>query len=246
MTGLALLTDAFNSLRVNRTLVALYVALVCVSELVIRFVLLLLPSGLSEEGASQTERLLATLLFIVHAAIMSAIQAVLFARLGKEIDRPLWKCGSDKEAFNRFFSSWLALNLGIVLLLRVQMLAAGMDQAGAILFLEFLLMFSFALFFPVGVSVMYAKIEHWRQAPGALRVLSAQLPLVSTVMFLGFAAYAYMFLMRILLADITFPVFPVTVISAPLALVDCLSFAAMWRICMVHRDAPPEEDLDFY
>lgn len=246
MTGLALVIDALQSLKRTQILIALYVLICCGFELVFRLALLLLPDSTPDLEGPAWVRLVALAAYVVLAAIVSAVQAVLFARMGKAIDKPLWKCEGDGEALRRFFSIWLVLNMFMLLLFRLLAIAGKQEIEAAAVLLDLLLMFSYALFFPVGVPVMYMKVEHWQEVPVALKTITSQFGLVLMVMFLGFFSFSFTVLMQNVLGNEPGTFMPLIVISVPVAFLDCLSFAAMWRVCMIHRDSPPEEDLDFY
>lgn len=246
MTGLALVADALQSLKRSPAIVAGYVLFCCGSELIVRLLLQLLPESTPELEGPAWARLVVLAAYVVLAVIVSAAQAVLFARLGKAIDKPLWKCEDDREALHRFFSIWLLLNMLILLILRLMVVSRRQELEALGVMLELALMFGFALFFPIGTSVMYMKVEHWRDVPAALKTILSQFGLSLMVMFLGFFSYSYTVLMQGVFGNEPGTLVPVLVISMPVVFLDCLSFAAMWRVCMIHRDSPPEEDLDFY
>ena len=48
---------------------------------------------------------------ILLAGLIALFQAVAYARLGSDIDKPLWKCRDDHDAVARFTSIWLMFNL---------------------------------------------------------------------------------------------------------------------------------------
>lgn len=246
MTGLALVADAFQSLRRTQTTVALYLLVYCGFELVFRLAMLLLPESKPDLEGPAWVRLVALAAFVLFAIIASVVQAVLFARMGKAIDRPLWKCEDDGEALRRFFSIWLVLNMFMLLLFRLLAIADRQEIEAARVILALLLMSGYALFFPVGVSAMYLKVTHWQEVPAALKTITSQFGLSLMVMFLGLSSFTYTVLLQDVLGNEPGIVTPLLAISAPVAFLDCLSFAAMWRVCMIHRDNPPEEDLDFY
>lgn len=246
MTGLALVADAFQSLKRSPALVAGYALVCCSSEYLVQLLLPLLPESTPDLEGPAWVRMAALAALVVHAVILSAAQAVFFARLGKSIDNPLWKCEDDREALRRFFSIWLVLNMLVLLIIRLMTITREQEFESASLMLELSLMFGFALFFPAGASIMYAKVERWQDTPAALRTISSQFGLSLMVMCIGFLSFSYMLLMQELLGSEAGTIVPIVVISAPVTILDCLSFAAMWRVCMIHRDSPPEEDLSFY
>ncbi|HNR32493.1 MAG TPA: hypothetical protein PKI11_16505 [Candidatus Hydrogenedentes bacterium] len=246
MTARALFLDAWESVRRNWMTVTVFIAVVCVSEAIIRLLSLALVGGSPPEALSPALRVAELALKILLAAVYSAAQAVCYARMGKDIDRPLWKCPSDWEALARFFTPWFILNLLLLLLWTLQGVVAAHDSAGGVLLLEFLIMLLYVLCVPIGACIVYGGGLQWQALGYLLYPLAKQFSLAVIPMLFGLIGFTLIGLVYDLVPGIAgMPLTPV-LLSAPLALLDCLAFAAMWRVCMIQRDTPPDEDLDFF
>lgn len=185
----------------------------------------------------------------VLAAGVGLLQAVVFARLGKSIDRPLWKCRDDREAVRRFFLLWFILNLGMIALEQLHANALDWRAAEPAMLLEILYFFAFVLVLPIGICVMYSGRLEWTALPETLRPLGRQLPLTLRVMALMALQLALQIALQKAFAgqfkDRSAILIPALTI-APAAFLDCLAFCAMWRVCMIHRQSGDEDTGDFF
>ena len=169
-----------------------------------------------------------------------AVAAVLgFSRLGRELDRPLWKVAGDAEALKRFFLPWFVLILAIVTTARLlQRFAEGAPQSAWIPPLMFVFFVLFLFSVPVAACVMFFGHFDWREMPVSLAPLAHQFPLALAVLFVNFVAFIFMLslpeLVQIWPPLEDAPWFE-CLIDVPFALVDCYVFAAAWLICMLDR-----------
>ena len=242
MTAGRLLADAWHSLKRNQAPLGLYVLLLTAVNLLYR-----LASG-HVEGFVEPDALpswypiyaIAADLFL--AAGFSAVQAVVFAMFGREIDRPLWKCEGPGDALRRFFIVWFILNLVILTVIRLQVRAAEADAAQVVIALDFLMLGLYLFALPVGACVMYWGRLNWEELGESLAPIARQFPLVVVVLAINFGQY----ILHLILVDLLpqaradSPIV-LAIADIPFHLLDCFAFAAMWRICMLHRDTSYED-----
>jgi hypothetical protein len=182
------------------------------------------------------------------SALIALLQALIFSRMGRAIDRPLWKCAGHADAARRFFMPWFLLNLIGTVLQQLQINAQGLDDAGAALFTEFLFMVFYVGAVPIGAAVMYFGGLEWARLGDALAPIGRQLRHVVPVFVLMAASYVLHFLLVALLMGVLGQtgvdgavVLPALAIGVP-AFVECLAFAVMWRVLMLDRDTAMYED----
>lgn len=172
---------------------------------------------------------------LVVAGAIGLLQAVVFARLGKEIDRPLWKCGSDREALRRFFVVWFLLNLLQVTLRQLIISARRADFQDAEALFSLVFSLTWVLYLPIGVCIMYWGRLDWRHLGEALAPIVEQFRLTLLV----FLLMLFQLVFDTVSAEVMrggHGVMGPCVLVVVLTWIECLAFAAMWRICMVHRD----------
>jgi hypothetical protein len=189
------------------------------------------------------------LIQMVYVALYAALVAVVFARLGKDIDRPLWKCGSSAEALRRFFALWLIINLYFLMLYRLQRVAIMHDNEDVAIFLELLVMISYIVAFPAGTCIMYAGKLDWAQLGPSLRPLTRKFDLAFPVLAINFGGYVLLTIGMFIGAEVTAIAGRLLIpgaLSFAMALLDGFVFCAMWRVCMVHRDEPDTDDEDLF
>jgi hypothetical protein len=173
----------------------------------------------------------------------AVLQSIIFSRMGKNIDRPLWKISGDWEALRRYFPLWFALNAVIFILKDVSTYAIvvldSQNLAGAL----FLLLTFFAIIYiPAGAAIMFGGPVQLSALGEVLRPLIRQAP--RTLIVLMFAGLVFFFSHYLVLATASARwLWPL--ISIVEAYFDCVIFAAIWLICMYDRQNPEESDLDF-
>lgn len=176
------------------------------------------------------------------AGFVALLQAVLFARMGRSVDRPLWKCEGDSEAIRQYFPTWFMLNLLGMVLQQLQVNAQNSGDEGLMVFMEFVFMIAYMLVIPVGACVMHAGALEWPRAGEILAPIGRQLRQVLLVFVLMSLGYILHFVSVQVLhsalggegvdAAVLLPALAI----APPALVECLAFLIMWRILMLDRD----------
>ncbi|NIA13305.1 MAG: hypothetical protein GWP08_04435 [Nitrospiraceae bacterium] len=185
-------------------------------------------------------QVVASLFLAVTYAIASAIA---FSRLGKSIDRPLWKISGGREALRRFFPMWLLLFIPLLCIDHLTAWASVPPVKHNLAGLAFLTMLvAHAVVIPIGACIMFhgsAERAHLREA---LRPLARQFPPSAVILFLG----GMMFVFVILLIDATHTqrwLWPaIDIVSGYF---DCLIFSGVWLICMMDRQMPEDNDFEF-
>ncbi len=251
--GLQLLTGTFRAVLRNYDAVGLYVVLSAGISSVKRSVDILIKSGtipLADEVLMQTYRF-ASDLFI--AAGIAAASAIAFARMGCEIDRPMWKVKNDLAALNRFFVLWFIIGLLMLTFLRLLERFAGPDPVGGVadaLRMAFFLWWLVAV--PFGACVMFSGRLQWSNLADDLKPLAGQFRLTLLILFVNFLSFVGYLLVIDFLAtrpELQSKIWLSALIDVPFCLVDCFVFAGTWLICMEHRRRIEEErdhiDFDF-
>jgi hypothetical protein len=243
MTARALLQDAVDAMRRNAGVVIGFVLAAMGIELAFRLAGIPLAGLVDEDDVPGWARAYEVTLQVAQAAGFSVLTAAAYARLGKDIDRPLWKCASDLEAVRRFFMTWFTLNLIVVLVYRLQFMAFRAENRDLVLLLEFMSMIVFSVLTPAGACIMYHGGLDRAGLGVSLKPITRQFALAFLATFLGFLGYFFLNVVRVLDPMIHTRIILPVLVTIPLALLDALVFCTMWRICMVNRDTP-EEDAD--
>jgi len=247
------LADAWESVQRNRQSLLLYVGAFVLLNVLLNVLHLALfgTRPLDEQPPIILWYMLAV--GLVYAVVASAVQSIVFARMGEDIDRPVWRCPTDTEALRRFFMPWFLINLTGIAILHFQGVAQRVENQEASLVLSgvFLAAYLFAL--PVGVCIMYLGRFRWSELGTALRPLVRQFDLAVLVLLLRFVQFTW-FMMSyelyvpahrledpgwwtLLQSQVLF----LPLANIPIWVMDCLLFAALWRICMINRDQDVEE-----
>jgi len=246
-----LLQDGIDALRRNWQSVAVLAAAYMLLSLGIKASFLLTASSGDEAGALTPNPVWMIVATLVSASVLSVAQAALFARIGKEIDRPLWKCRDDVDALTRFFIVWLLLNLSGELLLHLSLRfeRQGWDDLSYIMVMLFAVVYLF--YIPIGACIMHHGALNWDELGHTLAPISAQFSDFALVLLIRIATLALWFAALALEASQEW-LFTVVcfqpLVQAPTVLLDCLAFAMMWRLCMIHRDSAhyrADDDFDF-
>jgi hypothetical protein len=167
-------------------------------------------------------------------------QSIAFARLGKSIDRPLWKISGDFEAVKRYFPLWAGLNAIVIL---VQVLTGWtIATFGASGLLLILMVVAVIFCIPMGAALMFLRTPEWAHLPEAVRPLFRQFP--KTLVVLALAGFLF-FVQIFLIGGTEDRPWLLPLIDIAFAYFDCVIFSAVWLICMYDRQAPEEVDLDF-
>lgn len=181
---------------------------------------------------------------ILFAAALAALYAVLLAALGREIDRPLWKCSLPREALQRFFTVWFILTLTTFVLRDFQ---ANANNPEAQLAIEVFLIFSLPFVIPLGACVMHHGALHWEELPAILAPLGRHFNLFLPVLLVGLFQYLLQLTLAAAVPPVTHPyaqAAALSLVNLPAAWLDLLMFAISWRICALHRDTAPASPFD--
>ncbi len=178
---------------------------------------------------------------ILLAALSSVFQAVFFAQLGKEIDRPLWKCADARTALNRFWLPWFIINLVFITVFRLQWRFAQSDSGDSVLIFEFAILLLYLFAIPVGTCIMHWGRLDWTELGDALSPMAKHFPLLLAVLGLNFFQWMLHLMVGFSLPESqSWGLAPLlALVNAPFALLDCVAFAATWQICMIHRNSSP-------
>ena len=249
---MTILRDAAQAVQRNLSALLLYAAIFAGVTVVATLLLAAFPTG-AGGPLSLSWRLLdvGIFLFVVHAIALG--QTLAFTRLGREIDRPLWKVRNDRDALHRFFVMWALINLAVNGLIRLSNMEYGTGESVSINHLLGLTALVACLVsVPAGAGIMFTGTVRLRTIGEGLAPLfrrPGHTAIVLAVM-----------LLQVILSD-TFHALlggqgeegPSLVLRLAVELgsgfvqvyLDCLAFAGVWLICMLDRDTIDEIDLDF-
>jgi len=185
---------------------------------------------------------------LVLAALIAALQSVVFAALGEEIDRPLWKNDGYRDALRRFFGTWFIIALIHMAFIRIEVSLSQLGLPEAVLPVVVPHMLWMGIYVPIGACIMYGGRLVWNEVPDRLSPILyvTQKSLVAIGLgCLQFVIWIFMlpYIPKAPMEAIAF----FAVLNFPLLLLECLGFAIMWHACMEYRDTAPErdDDLDF-
>jgi len=185
---------------------------------------------------------------IALACLISVLQACANARLGADIDRPLWKCLDDREAVARYAVIWVMLNLFYFTLMQLQSSMFDQGQvAMASLFSLFALTWNL-IYVPVGVCFMHHGGVKDLRLSEALMPLLHFLPRTLLVAGLGFLQ---LILFELLLSSVPEAMrglpWVIAPINIPIIYLECLGLAIIWNTCAEYRAvaAAHQDDDDF-
>lgn len=173
----------------------------------------------------------------------SAGEAIAFSRLGKEMDKPLWKIEGDGEALRRYFTLWFGLNLPALIF---YLLFAWLDSSGstgsAPGTAAMLWILCATISTPVGACLMFGGKLEWDGLSRRFRPMLRELPRFLVVVFFNGIVMILTMSLHDAAKDQEWlgPLIDIVAVYF-----DCVVFAAMWLICMIDRQNPDEDDLEF-
>lgn len=187
---------------------------------------------------------------ILLACVVSLFQACVYARLGSDIDKPLWKCRDDREAIVRFAKIWVMFNLLNFALMQLQNTMAGRDMLAASVLIGMLALVWNLFYVPVGVCLMHRGGLKDLDLGEALIPMLHFLPRTLLVAGLGFLQLV---LFELLVLSVPVPMqklpWVIASINVPLIYLECLGVAIMWITCAEYRSVAAErhddDDFDF-
>jgi hypothetical protein len=240
-----IIRDAINAVQQNLLPLAIYLFVSLITGALGLGWHLLQEHGIVQLEASSllTANLVVDLLLSVCYA---ATQSIVFGRMGRRIDRPLWRLADDREALRRFFSQWLVLNLILVVPIRIaehMQEGSGEETMGISLLLLYLLLV--VLVVPVGACIMFTGGFRFAGLGESLAPLGHQLPTTLVVVFVNALQIPLLMIGFDMAGNTPVGMVGWLAICVIAGYIDCVVFAATWLLCMADRDAMEDIDLDF-
>ncbi|MBI5095781.1 MAG: hypothetical protein HZB26_25535 [Candidatus Hydrogenedentes bacterium] len=244
-----ILSESFIALRRNAAAVALYVFGISGLNAAAVAVRVLTEDWFKQEAHAQFAHTYTVLSSVFLVIVVSLAQVVTFAKLGADIDRPLWRVSGVREAITRFFRIWLILNLLIMATVSLPELIADGPAGDGLKELILLLYVTLVVVcVPMGACVMFRGPETLEEASRCFSPLLHELPRTLLLFLLG----ALTIVMELSYYGIreSMPS-KWTAVSLSLLLfavssfIECFVFAGTWLICMTHREHGEDTDFDF-
>ncbi|NUM54142.1 MAG: hypothetical protein HUU46_10905 [Candidatus Hydrogenedentes bacterium] len=191
--------------------------------------------------------------FTAYSAIAAIAQCVVFSRIGREIDRPLWKVRDDREALQRFYMMWFEFNLVANTAFWIAGTPFGEGEIQALNVLATFIAWALVVILvPFGTCQMFLGSFSWQTFGDGLGPLSRRpiefAPVFGiTILQCIFGTYVGLLTQPDGTETSTFALITVARLACDLAIayLDCLVFTAAWLVCKDDRDSPDEIDLDF-
>lgn len=191
-------------------------------------------------------------LIVALSIVAAVVQAVVFSRIGRDLDRPLWKVRDDREALQRFSAMWFELNLIVNATFWLSSVNARIESMKGLAILLELLGLAMLLFLvPIGACMMFHGTFSWGRLGEGLAPLGRR---IGQAMPVFLATFVQVLLYVILSADlpddheavhIALSITARALRDIGIAYIDCVVFVAVWLVCKEDRDSPDEIDLDF-
>lgn len=247
-----LLRDAADAVQRNLPALLLYLAVNGVLTVLYLLVYAAVRARYPTDGVSMVPQLIDLVVMFVLAGITAALHAVVFSRMGRDIDKPLWKVRDDRDALRRFYMLWLTADLGLGALQWLASVKYGEGDLAALNGLFFLLFFlAFVVYIPCCACIMFfghiSRDTLGLALEPIIKHFGRALPIFLVPLF-QFALLFYVSAHRAVEGDQLdlvrwMPIFLAT--SVALSYFDCVIFAATWLVCIYNRETPDEIDLDF-
>ncbi|MCP4638897.1 MAG: hypothetical protein GY851_00615 [bacterium] len=176
---------------------------------------------------------------------LAAIQCLVFTRLGRSIDNPLWNVRDDRVALDRFFWLWFVFGIASVAALYLaDFMAESRDSVGGATVFFMIYVGVLVLSVPVGAAIMFQGVTDNIRLGEALAPLGRQFPATMIVCLITLVPVA-LFMQVGLTRDHLLAQFAgLTLVNVVAVYVDCVAFAAVFVLCIVDRDTSEERDLD--
>lgn len=175
--------------------------------------------------------------------IQAVVQSVVFARMGREMDRPLWRNPDDWTAVKRFFNLWLTLGLVETVWIQLATLTAEAESGGAgLLFMVYLLTAFIKI--PIGACVMFYGAFVLKEFGRAIAPLGVLFPKLMLLMLVNFCVLGLV-LLGFGPPDSTVQYVVTTALTAISAYAECVVFAGAWLMCIEHRSLSDDADFEF-
>jgi hypothetical protein len=175
---------------------------------------------------------------VLTAAIYAVAQSLAFSTFGREIEKPFWKVGTQRDALIRFFPLWMFLNLVNLLLLNsIPIFSSSSSNPNSLVLLW--LVFSSTII-PMGATIMFYGNWGKEEIQLALSTFGHQLPRYFFICLFGFIVSN--FLLSVI-DEVPIYVRPFLVIVE--GYFKCVIFVYAWFICRAHREMLEQSDDDF-
>lgn len=248
-----ILRDAAQAVQRNLSALFQYLAFIAGYSLMMSALRVYVLSRFGPEDASMLKNISVLAVLLAGTAWIAAAQALVFTRMGREIDKPLWKVRDAAEGFRRFYMLWFEFNL-IVHTLNWVLIVNVDSPAFQVFKLVALLAFLSAaiVLVPFGACIMFHGRFSWETLGESLAPLAKQFPRALPIFLVTFIQIYLGFYIGVrlepdtaepTLLDLTTAIQLATDVA--LGYLDCLAFAATWLVCVVDRESPDEIDLDF-
>ena len=175
----------------------------------------------------------------------------MFSRIGRELDRPLWKVADDREAMRKFFTLWFEFNLIVNVLVWLSNTLLPYDDLKEASVLPLLIALAGAVVLvPFATAMMFHGNFSWGRLGEGLGPVARRVPQLAPVFLLTFAQVLISIFLDTAAPETNDARVAVWIVyratlHAAIAYLDCLVFTATWLVCKDDRDSPDEIDLDF-
>ncbi len=231
--------EAMHGVRRNLSAAAVFIGFALAGSLALMLVHYFTPEG--DASPPLYWRLLATLSDLVQAAMASLGACIGLGRMGRDLDRPLWKIRTDGESIRRFFLPWFILIAGDSAVNRL--LALNIDAEAhpesILLYMLFCCALS-AWIIPIGACIMFHGRLKWTQVGEALAPLTRSFSLTAFFLLFGFISS-----LMLTFVALSLPLPYRLIIETADNFCGCIIFAGIWELCRFNRNHPPEHDFDF-
>lgn len=177
---------------------------------------------------------------IVTAVVFALAQAIVFSKMGAEIDRPLWKISGVSESIRKFFSLWFILMLVNIALARFTERADESGYPAVAYVLSSCWLVWLVIVVPLGSAIMFYGRPGLKEIRMAQETFARQFPRTLVVFLM---ALVIIVLFQALLSY-DFPKWTRPFLGMIDGYGDCLLFSCTWILCMLHRD-DDGDDIDF-
>ena len=178
---------------------------------------------------------------VLQVFVYAAIVSIVFSRLARNIDRPLWKVHGDGDALARFFPMWLLLTFICVAFLRFgqTFFESGQEDFGGVLQVIGMLLITMVI--PFGAIVTFLGNGRGEDLRVAVSILPRVIDRFLLAMLIGFFQFN---LMAELYTSEGTEYWMRPLIAALDVYMDCVVFSYIFLACREQRDL--EEPIDPY
>ena len=240
---MAILRAAFQALQRNYGPLLFYIGVAFAIYSVRLSLDALVIAPKSEEIAENILRLYSIAIDIAAVAVVAMAQTIAFSRIGREVDKPMWRVVDDVEAVRLFYKLWLLLGLINIAGPRFMDAVVRTEDVAVLLTLRIMWLTGAVMLILFGSAVMFYGRVGREEVGEAFSTIGRQFPKILLIVIVGI--FFGLFLIE-LQPELPLWAWPALAIAD--AYIDCLFFASMWLVCIYHRDEydhPDDEDFDF-